>query len=160
MYNTFIQTMKYNLLTYIKDSQKRTKHGHRQWVCQCDCGSVHVTKAQSVISGATKSCGCLRGEKETGLSVRNLREYRIWIDMKTRCFNQNSRAFKYYGARGITVCDSWKKSFLTFFKEMGRCPEGLTLDRVDNDGNYEPSNCKWSTRYEQIHNRRKKLHVA
>ena len=147
--------MKYGKLTYIEDHIERTKSGHKIWKCLCDCGRTHLAAAKSIKSGSTKSCGCLRGEPETGLSVRNLKEYRTWVDMKTRCFNVKSAAYKYYGERGITVCDRWRYSFLNFYSDMGKCPEGKTLDRIDNNGNYEPTNCKWSSRYEQIHNRKR-----
>jgi hypothetical protein len=80
--------------------------------------------------------------------------YQSWSHMKTRCQNPNCLAYKYYGGRGITVCNAWQK-FENFFADMGERPEGLTLDRRDNDGNYEPGNCKWSTKKEQQNNRRK-----
>ena len=145
--------MKFNKLTILEETPQR-KHGHKIWKFLCECGNICFAEMRNVKSNKTKSCGCLRGEQETGLSVRNMKEYRVWIDMKTRCFNSNSKAYKYYGQRGITVCDSWKNSFLTFLKDMGECPKGLTLDRINNDGNYEPNNCRWATRYQQIHNRR------
>lgn len=146
--------MKYNQLTFNSESQERSKSGHKLWICTCDCGNIKTVQARNVIAGKTKSCGCIRGEPETGLSVRSLPEYRAWIDMKTRCFNKKSNSYKYYGARGITVCDTWKHSFLTFYKDMGKRPDGLTLDRINNDGNYEPNNCRWATMAVQINNRR------
>jgi len=81
--------------------------------------------------------------------------YSSWQCMKDRCYRRDNAAFKYYGARGITVCDRWKDSFINFLNDMGEAPKGLTIDRIESDGNYEPSNCKWSTKSEQSYNRRK-----
>ena len=86
---------------------------------------------------------------------RDTTEYDIWKQMKQRCFNSRCAAYKYYGARGITVCKEWIESFDTFLKDMGFRPEGLSIERIDNDGNYEPSNCKWATTAEQNRNQQK-----
>lgn len=86
--------------------------------------------------------------------MKNTPEYRTWIDMKKRCYNANSKDYKDYGQRGITVCDKWLHSFLAFYEDIGKRPVGLSIDRIDVDGNYESSNCKWSTPKEQARNRR------
>lgn len=93
------------------------------------------------------------GLPEAG-TLLECKEYRAWASMKRRCYNHNVEKYEHYGGRGITVCDRWKDSFVNFLDDMGRCPEGLSLDRINNDGHYEPGNCKWSTQFEQIHNRR------
>ena len=132
------------------------------WKCQCQCGNTIVVSRGTLRSGNTKSCGCIRKERnnhfkhghalQSGVSV----EYNSWRGMRERCYDKRHKAYKNYGGRGIIVCLRWLNSFPNFLTDMGLKPSPeLTLDRIDNDGIYEPNNCKWSTRTEQTHNRRK-----
>lgn len=133
------------------------EHGRCRWLCRCECGNeTVVTNSAILINGHTRSCGCLRdgnpkhgGARRSGLT----REYKAWKYMWRRCTNPRSQNFKYYGGRGIKVCEQWK-SFETFLADMGSCPDGYSIERIDNDGNYEPSNCKWIPLSEQPKNRR------
>lgn len=132
------------------------------WTCLCECGNEVIVRGDSLKSGRTRSCGCLNSDahrisgRRHGAAGRGNRtsEYNIWISMKQRCINPRSQAWEYYGGRGISVCDRWMNSFMDFYYDMGPKPEGLSLDRVDNDGNYEPGNCRWATKSEQTANRR------
>lgn len=139
------------------------------WRCKCDCGNEIVTVSESLRQGVSNSCGCLNEELSTSRIVavnkkhggRKDRLYSIWHDMKNRVENPNSHAYKNYGGRGITVCDEWKNDYAAFREwaysngydkdaPRGQC----TLDRIDVNGNYCPENCRWTTMYHQIHNRR------
>lgn len=148
----------------------KDKYGNRKVRCVCDCGNEITCRAASLTAGASQSCGCARlcigNRKKQGTEKlekspkrKNAKKpdrlYRIWVAMKQRCYNPNHRAYKYYGARGITVCDKWKNGSKVF-KEWALAngyKENLTIDRIDIDGNYEPSNCRWITQAEQNNNR-------
>ncbi len=135
------------------------------WVCRCDCGSEKVCLVQmgSLVAGLTVSCGCHRKRLTKSINTKHgfrgakpERTYVSWQSMKDRCTNPNLPKWKNHGGRGVTFCARWEK-FECFLEDMGIRPEGMSLDRINNDGNYEPSNCKWSTPSEQARNRRTRM---
>lgn len=131
------------------------------WSCRCDCGRQEDVGGKNLRRGQTKSCGCLLSQTTSfvqlsgarSLPVPMIGSYRSWRSMIIRCTNPKHDKFKFYGARGITICSRWR-TFENFFADMGSRPVGKTLDRRDNDGNYEPGNCGWATQKEQCANRR------
>jgi hypothetical protein len=137
----------------------------RQWKCLCDCGEYTFVQFSNLKNGGTQSCGCYKKEiQESGGTYwkhgqTKSQLYRVWHGMKQRCLNPNYPAYKDYGGRGITVCDRWINSFENFLSDMGECPPGLSLDRIDNNGNYEPGNCKWRSRIEQENNKRSNVYI-
>lgn len=131
---------------------------------RCSCGREKSAQTGALAGGATRSCGCLRRETSSKLNIthgamregQRWPEYNVWNAMHQRCRNPNVSRYPDYGGRGIRVCRRWRK-FSNFLKDMGRRPDPLlTLDRINNDGNYSPSNCRWATRYHQEHNKRNK----
>jgi hypothetical protein len=134
------------------------KQGNRRgFMCRCDCGAERFVLGCSLKGGSTSSCGCLRNELRKNLNLihgkTNTRAYRTWSSMLNRCRNPKHEHYAYYGGRGISVCKQWG-SFEQFYNDMGDPPAGLTLDRINNDGNYEPGNCRWADRKTQSQNRR------
>ena len=136
------------------------QNGHVTWLCQCDCGKKTITCTGDLRKGKTTSCGCFHNEMVSNLtrshSKCGTRLYAIYSNMRQRCLNEDNRAYKWYGGRGISICLEWLDSFQKFYEwaiENGYSDK-LTLDRIDSDGNYEPSNCRWVTIKEQQNNKR------
>ena len=150
----------------ISEASKEKKYGRRRWICKCDCGVEKIVEQAILNRGDSVSCGCYKRKmaslrKSTHRETVNgqSKEYRSWCYMKTRCYNKNRVDYKFYGGRGIEVCERWKSSFENFLEDMGRCPEGLTLDRINSNGNYSPSNCRWATWETQHRNTRSSIWI-
>lgn len=122
--------------------------------CICDCGVERQVLTNSLMRGLSKSCGCYHKDVIRTHGYDGTRTYKSYHAMRERCNNTNHLHYRHYGGRGITVCARWMESFQNFLADMGERPDNMTLDRKDNDGNYEPSNCKWSTKREQENNKR------
>jgi hypothetical protein len=140
-------------------SHKNTR-GEIYWNCVCECGSKKPVTAGSLRKGTSVSCGCLHKEAVTTHGMTGTKTFKSWDSMKQRCMNPKSPDYHRYGARGIAVCERWINSFDNFLLDMGLRPDKKTLDRIDVNGNYEPSNCKWSTYSEQNKNQRRYLKVT
>ncbi|OAV63378.1 hypothetical protein Barb6_03776 [Bacteroidales bacterium Barb6] len=138
----------------------KNKWGDLSWLCRCDCGNEKSVRTGRLNSGNTASCGCLRNEKSEK-HVSSQRLYRIWHNIKSRCMNKNFTCFNYYGGRGIKICDEWKDDYKAFhdWAMSNGYSENLNIDRIDNNGNYEPANCRFSTQKKQNRNTRKNVMI-
>jgi hypothetical protein len=133
--------------------------GNKAWECRCDCGKITTGCASDMKRGFKKSCGCFQREgakiRRTTHGLSYTSEYWVWASMMARCFNPNEVGFKNYGHRGITVCPRWRTA-ANFLADMGKRPSPKhSIDRINNDGNYEPGNCRWATRIQQNRNMRR-----
>lgn len=135
----------------------RDSHRTSLWLCHCECGNQHVVARNNLRSGDVRSCGCLHDEVAGKSSVTHgmskTRAYAIWKAMVKRCENPRTGKWHRYGGRGIAVCPAWRNSFEQFFADMGHPPDGMSIERKDNDKGYSPDNCEWATAREQSRNK-------
>jgi hypothetical protein len=162
---------RFGSLVVVKLGDPHIKRGGqrvRKWVCRCDCGSETAVVAGNLTGGTTISCGCSRKRKSVSGSTPRTRRPRmssvpergIWVGIKRRCTNPKRSEFSYYGGRGISMCEEWMHSFDAFYRDMGPRPSSAhSIDRINNDGNYEPGNCRWATRSEQQRNSRRDIRL-
>lgn len=146
-----ITGQKFGKLTVIKTSGK-SKSGNIKWLCKCECGNTTEVVGSKLRNGHTKSCGCLKfSEQARGYSATRL--YRIWTNMHRRCYDSRHDKFKWYGNKGITICNEWHQfiNFRTWALANGYSDD-LSIDRIDSKGIYEPSNCRWQTQKQQMNN--------
>lgn len=155
---------RYGRWTAMEKAANRGKQ--TMWLCKCDCGTIREVNAYSLTHNGTYSCGCFAKEhpnrKKHGLSYSAT--HRIWANMKDRCYNPHNKAYSDYGGRGIIVCERWKNNFEAFYEDVSKLPhfdeKGYSLDRIDNEKNYEPSNVRWATSAEQNQNKRNNINIT
>ena len=153
-----LKGQRFGRLMVIEESG-RAAEGTVLWICKCECGNFTIVRGRSLKKGNTKSCGCLRKDTVRKRSITHgLRKhplYPVWNDMLHRCYNEKSKGYRNYGGRGIKVCDKWRNSVKNFIEDMyPSFKSGLSIDRVNNDGNYESDNCRWATQSQQNLNKR------
>lgn len=165
MFKVDMAGQRYGRVLVLEFSHRDKKLRQTKWKCLCDCGKVVILNGKTLRSGKSKSCGCYRSDLKRELAYklgkRNIThgctktsEYLVWINMHNRCYKEKDCSYKYYGAKGVIVCDRWKE-FTNFLEDMGNKPDSnYTLDRINPYGNYTPDNCRWVTKKDQQRNRR------
>jgi hypothetical protein len=159
-----LSNQRFGRLTVIKRADNLGHH--TRWLCKCDCGNYTKSHTTSLTSGRAKSCGCLGREKATKSITthggRYTQLYSVWCGMKKRCYNKSYEYYNRYGGRGIKVCDEWRDDFAAFreWALNNGYRDGMEIDRIDNDSNYMPGNCRWATRSEQIKNRSNSITIT
>lgn len=128
--------------------------GKGKWHCRCECGNTKIVSTAKLNNGHVKSCGCLAKTNAIKHNATGTREYITWTNIKARCTNPNNKAYKNYGGRGIAICDTWLNSFEVFYRDMGDCPKGFSIERKDNNKGYYKENCIWASAKTQSMNRR------
>lgn len=157
---------RFGRLVAIGQAEKHTTpggHEFTRWFCRCDCGAIVTCFTNALRSRHAQSCGCLKNELSSARSrthgMHGTKVYAAWSTMIRRCEDPNAEGYERYGGRGITVCERWH-DFAAFYADMGPRPAGHSIERERNGGNYEPGNCRWATRMEQMKNTRSNVHIT
>ena len=154
---------KFGMWTVLERAEKKSENNKGLWKCLCECGKIGYVNSYNLIHKKSLSCGCIQKkvtiERLTTHNLTNTKLYRIYFDMKRRCYNPNNKRYKDYGGRGISICDEWKNDFMSFYNWSieNNYKEGLSIDRINVNGNYEPSNCRWATKKQQSNNKRNSI---
>jgi len=153
---------KFERLTVLKRVEKQNRK-NSYWECLCDCGNKKIVRRQHLLSGNVRSCGCLAKEVSSRVHTKHglehTKAYRAWRGMISRCYKKTADSYYLYGGRGVTVCNRWKKSIISFYNDMGECPKNMSIERIDTNGNYCTDNCKWATIEEQANNKRNTIRI-
>lgn len=147
---------KHTDLTVLSMHHERANDGHILWLCRCKCGRTTLARGSQLRSGRRKTCGCRPSCLRHGHSSlgRKTKTYTLWKNIRSRCAATEGDDYRDYASRGIRVCGRWKDSFENFLADMGECPPGMQIDRINNNGNYEPGNCRWATGSQNSRNKR------